>query len=400
VKPLEDDIDSGPLEAAAKDFREQLSSELEMFSIVSILLAGVAFAAFMTVPSNLIAPELEQSKNATASTTKIITAGPPAELLHGFLVCDFMTLLLGLVLTGMNVRLSTVLRYCPSGRYIIWFIHRFEPTFALMHIASMCAIHCALLAACFTAWGAWHQISEGRVMVGITATAAVCLLYFEYTWANSMFCRNHGLLGIIGRTLDHPCEVRHAYYVSRLMDCCTLLLSQQPFKLYDADRVCGGVRIKVPAAFFDDLPCTDVSCSDCFGEYGRVVMVSPPDGGKAKAITGCKDTQLLHAAASHVATAHSWLSPCSFWRVLSCPCNGRQREYPKAKEQYSHAIHIFDAACEGGGGLPGAPKVREAKEDVEAAHAIAASSSFTGFTAEQAARAAETSSRRVLLNVV
>jgi hypothetical protein len=418
MEDLNGDIDSGPLDAAAKDFRQRLSSELEMFAIVSVLLSAMAFAAFATVPDTLIMPDTPANGttrivtdtpangptwNVLYATTSATTAVPHTRLFTGFLVCDFMTFLLGLTLTGMYVRLSTVLRYCPSGRYIVWFIYRFEPAFALMHIAFMCAIHCALLAALFVAWFAWRQIVKEEVMIGLTCTAAACLLYFEYTWANSMFCRDHGLLGIIGRTIDHPCEVRHAYYVSRLMDCCTLLLSQQPFKLYTAERVCGGVVIKVKAAF-DDLPCSEVSWSYCVGEGGRVVMVAPLFGGDPTPITGCKDTQLLHAAASHVVKAHSWLSPCSFWRVLSCLCYGRQRKYPQAAEQHSHAIDILNAAIAGnGGGLLGVSAVQLARDEVVRASvdaAFAAVGFVTGVQAEQAAKVAVEASRGVLRNVV
>jgi hypothetical protein len=183
-----------------------------MFAIVSVLLSAMAFAAFATVPDT---PKNETTTTEPDTPKNTTTANSDPRLFAGFLVCDFMTFLLGLILTGMYVRLSTVLRYCPSGRYIVWFIYRFEPAFALMHIVFTCAIHCALLAALFVAWFAWRQVVAESVMTGLTCTAAACLLYFEYTWANSMFCRDHGLLGIIGRTIDHPCEVRHAYYYSR-----------------------------------------------------------------------------------------------------------------------------------------------------------------------------------------
>jgi hypothetical protein len=68
--PLTGDIDSGPLEDAAQEFRERVRSELEMFAIVSILLSAMAFAAFVTVPGALV---MESDSGIASNNAQLLT---------------------------------------------------------------------------------------------------------------------------------------------------------------------------------------------------------------------------------------------------------------------------------------------------------------------------------------
>jgi hypothetical protein len=214
------------------------------------------------------------------------------------------------------------------------------------------------VSALFIAWFAWRQFVSLDIVRGITAAAVLCLLYFEYTWSNSMFCRNHGLLGIMGRTLDHPDEVRHACYVLRLMDCCTLLHGQQPFNLYTAKRVCGGVAIDVPAALLDDWPWKDVDRSlsgHLFAEEGSKVVTAHT----AEGITGRKNSHLQHVAARYAAKA------CEHVKAAG---------YPEASRLYSQAGSVVDTAFKQRGAVfainqPGWLEVVRARADIDVAHA-------------------------------
>jgi hypothetical protein len=86
--------DAGPLSLAAEVFRQRISEELTMFSVVSVLLAGMTFAPIVT-------PFDANIQN-----------GP---VLDCFVVSCYLGLVLSVLLTGMYTRLATALRYCPGS---------------------------------------------------------------------------------------------------------------------------------------------------------------------------------------------------------------------------------------------------------------------------------------------
>jgi hypothetical protein len=134
--------DAGPLSLAAKVFRQRISEELTMFSVVSVLLASMTFAPIVT-------PFDANIQN-----------GP---VLDCFVVSCYLGLVLSVLLTGMYTRLATALRYCPGSKYIIWYIYRFEPTFALMHITFMFTIHLVIIAGSCALWSQWRcQFMQGE----------------------------------------------------------------------------------------------------------------------------------------------------------------------------------------------------------------------------------------------
>jgi hypothetical protein len=257
--------DARPLSTAAAEFRQRISDELTMFSVVSVLLAGMTFAPLVTPFDDTI---------------------PTGPALDCFVVCCYLSIILSLLLTGMYARLATVLRYCPSGKYIVWYIYRFEPTFALMHIAFMINIHLVILAGSCALWSQWRcQFKEAsdlpqsafylrplafsslgstetinifstnsngmhnatgttfaecvnkssRAFTGMYIAAGMCVLYFLYTWANSMFCRSNGLSGVLKRAVDPSQQPASAdsKHIRRLMVCCKDILAQQPFNVYE-----------------------------------------------------------------------------------------------------------------------------------------------------------------------
>jgi hypothetical protein len=288
-----------PLEAAAEEFRDRISGELNMFAVVAVLLATMTFTAFVTAPGAMVMREIpsdadtsiaalaELLKQLLGNATNTTTSAPTSSSmlskeavpkcyngyawttsclwLNGFLVCDFVALTLSLVVTGMYVRFSTVLRYCPTGKYVVWFIHRMEPSFALLHVVFMFSIHLAILAAGFVGWGVWVRLTGPGVLIGITVAAAVCLLYFEYSYGNSMFCRDHGLTGVLSKlTGSGGTSVEKGGANPSIQDLVKhfrSVLAKEPFGLYTELANMPGTWDIVSK--FDDWPgCCDPWCED------------------------------------------------------------------------------------------------------------------------------------------
>lgn len=323
--------DERPLSQAATEFRTRIFEELQMFSIVSVLMAGMAFAP-LVVPFG-----------------DTVITGPALDCL---MICCYLSATLALLLTGLYARLATVLRYCPTGKYVIWYIYRFEPTFALMHIAFMCTTHLIIAAASAALWSPWKcqlikttgqnskeqyqqralafsgntgttvEASEcgtkgNHALMGLYITMGICVLYFLYTWANSLFCRHNGLCGILNRSSQSGLNIG---YIHTLMEHCKDILTEQPFSVYTrvtntaADQLLVSLGVHHIATSLDLAGECPFSCAtSCFAEAGVAVrskccccpnaaalgdsVIFFPESPKAcwRNVSGCE----LHDASQH-----------------------------------------------------------------------------------------------------
>lgn len=269
----------GPLNRAAEVFRRRIFEELQMFSIVSVLLAGMTFAPLVTPFDDTI------------------MTGP---LMDCFTVCCYLAMVLSVLLTGLYARLATTLRYCPNGKYIIWFIYRFEPTFALMHITFMCTIHLVIIAASAALWNNWRcqlkvdgetsklrplllaEVSDTGVKYGecsrsnmalyaLYVTVGACVIYFLYVWSNSMFCHHNGLSGILYKTGKDE-------HIPKFMRHFKKVLEEEPFKVYgkkEPTQKRNEHKEYLTATtldFCNERPCPS-TCDNCFCEPGVAVVL-------------------------------------------------------------------------------------------------------------------------------
>lgn len=198
-------------------------------------------------------------------------------------------------------------------------------------------------------------VSEGnRALTGLFIAAGMCVLYFLYTWGNSLFCRHNGLCGLLDR------KTPDSQHISVLMDHCKEILSAKPFEIYrvvEMDSPGSGwgylffnnIHHYVRTLFvFKEVPWPWPCPTRCFSEQAVAVRATPCLATCFKA-TPAGDTVIAMPPDAAAAAAAAAAGNDCWYNVDLCSSSVAHSPWRELRHTTAnHDVAVFPAAAPAG----------------------------------------------------